>query len=624
MKILSKLRGACWPAGVLALLAFLSVGCSSPTPVGVSRLGVRRAYLQINESELNADRYSAYTQAVLHRYALESGAEKNPAQCVIDLHAIACRDERRDNLFALSEVCFGLGKSGRRYRVSGSRLTSKNFYGAAAAYAYFYLLGEGEEASPGPFDRRFRLACDIYNRSLSHALLERSGASFRGGDLPLPVGNLAITSGVCELSYPMSEYDRIDPSDEFLVRGLSVRNRTGGLGAPLVCSRKRPAGQPVGAVSSATLFVRFDGSFKDLGVRDCRTWLDIYSPLVHSSAEVGGRTVPLETDTTTQLAYLLDNPVLWRLGFEMFRLGEMPFPSDIYPVHPYQKGKIPVVLVHGTMSSPVWWAELINTLSADPVLRENIQVWLYLYDSGKPICISARNLRDSLERMIRRCDPEGQDPALKNMVAIGHSQGGLLVRLVTTDTDDAILRKATGKSLAELGVNKKDRALLERFAVFHAMPEIRRAVFISTPHRGSFLAGSMARKLTSAFIRLPKEAIKSWNDLVAVSERIKLPNLLKRNTPTSIDSMAPDNPFLEALVGLPFPPGVMAHSIIPVKKGESPPDGDDGVVKYTSAHLEGVASEFVVSDVHSCQGNPLVIEEVRRILLTHLRENKVQ
>jgi len=54
-------------------------------------------------------------------------------------------------------------------------------------------------------------------------------------------------------------------------------------------------------------------------------------------------------------------------------------------------------------------------------------------------------------------------------------------------------------------------------------------------------------------------------------------------------------------------------------KGNGPPElGNDGVVKYTSAHVEYVDSEFVVRSGHGCQGNPRTIEEVRRILLEHL------
>jgi hypothetical protein len=40
-------------------------------------------------------------------------------------------------------------------------------------------------------------------------------------------------------------------------------------------------------------------------------------------------------------------------------------------------------------------------------------------------------------------------------------------------------------------------------------------------------------------------------------------------------------------------------------------------VAYSSAHLEGMASELVVTSGHSVQQTPKAIEEVRRILLEH-------
>ena len=88
---------------------------------------------------------------------------------------------------------------------------------------------------------------------------------------------------------------------------------------------------------------------------------------------------------------------------------------------------------------------------------------------------------------------------------------------------------------------------------------------------------------------------------------------------TSLDGMSPDNPGLLALAEIPVRPPIQAHSIIAVKGDDVPPEGDDGVVKYTSAHLEGVESELVVRSGHSCQDKPKTIEEVRRILLVHLK-----
>jgi hypothetical protein len=50
---------------------------------------------------------------------------------------------------------------------------------------------------------------------------------------------------------------------------------------------------------------------------------------------------------------------------------------------------------------------------------------MYLYSSSQPIVISAAELRDAITNKIYELDPKGQDPALQQMVVIGHSQGGL-------------------------------------------------------------------------------------------------------------------------------------------------------------------------------------------------------
>jgi hypothetical protein len=83
--------------------------------------------------------------------------------------------------------------------------------------------------------------------------------------------------------------------------------------------------------------------------------------------------------------------------------------------------------------------------------------------------------------------------------------------------------------------------------------------------------------------------------------------------------MSPSHPFLVTLRAIPLADGVPAHSIIAVQ-GDGPiEEGDDGVVTYDSAHIEGVASELVVRSEHSVQGNPATIREIRRILLEHLK-----
>ena len=49
-------------------------------------------------------------------------------------------------------------------------------------------------------------------------------------------------------------------------------------------------------------------------------------------------------------------------------------------------------------------------------------------------------------------------------------------------------------------------------------------------------------------------------------------------------------------------------------------DSSDGVVPYSSAHLQGADSELVVSSGHSVQETPQAIIEIRRIMHLHLKE----
>jgi hypothetical protein len=82
--------------------------------------------------------------------------------------------------------------------------------------------------------------------------------------------------------------------------------------------------------------------------------------------------------------------------------------------------------------------------------------------------------------------------------------------------------------------------------------------------------------------------------------------------------MSPRHRFVRTLQEIPVAPSIKAHSIIAVSEGLEPiEDGDDGVVKYSSAHIDGVESELVVRSDHSTQGRPETIEEVRRILRLH-------
>ena len=103
-------------------------------------------------------------------------------------------------------------------------------------------------------------------------------------------------------------------------------------------------------------------------------------------------------------------------------------------MQPYRPGRIPVVFVHGTASSPARWAEMTNELMNDPVLGQRYQFWFFLYNTGNPVAYSAMGLREALQHVVADVNPNGTDPALRQMVVIGHSQGGLLTKMTVVNS----------------------------------------------------------------------------------------------------------------------------------------------------------------------------------------------
>ena len=171
---------------------------------------------------------------------------------------------------------------------------------------------------------------------------------------------------------------------------------------------------------------------------------------------MNGARVPLETDTTISTAYTLNQSFVWQLGMDQFLSAEEKIPTDVYLTQPYRPGRVPVVFVHGTFSSPVWWAEMANTLAADPLLRQRCQLWFFIYNSGNPTAYSAVRLREALQAKLKELDPEGRDAALQQMVVIGHSQGGLLTKLTATDTGDKLLQAVLKTNRTDgLGIPRK-------------------------------------------------------------------------------------------------------------------------------------------------------------------------
>jgi pimeloyl-ACP methyl ester carboxylesterase len=450
----------------------------------------------------------------------------------------------------------------------------------------------------------------------------------------LPFGTLDLALDESGLTWAGYGLEHFVSTTTLGVRGLRNRYRRPGIGAPLAASLaasptadKIVGAERIGARTKVpvTAFVRLENARAGLASGRIHGRLELYAADRASTVTVDGQEQPLEVDPTAALAYQLEHNPLYKLEITAFLrggfFGSQLLPRDrtqdgLYTLQPYQPGKFPVVLVHGTASSPTRWAELVNELGGDPRIRARYQIWLFLYDSGNPIGYSAGRLRAALTTAVAELDPAGTDAALRRMVVIGHSQGGLLTKLTAIDTGSRLWDRISDEPLDEADLEPETRALLRQSMFFTPLPFVSRVVFISTPHRGALLATGRIGAIAAALIRMPTNLLGQVA-LAATTTRDERLAAALRNPPTAVDNMNPRHPALRIVASIPVPPGTPAHSIIAVKGDGPPEDGNDGVVAYTSAHIDEAVSELVVRSSHSCQGKPETIEEVRRILLEH-------
>jgi pimeloyl-ACP methyl ester carboxylesterase len=274
---------------------------------------------------------------------------------------------------------------------------------------------------------------------------------------------------------------------------------------------------------------------------------------------------------------------------------------------------------------------MFNDLRAGPFIRQRFQFWGYFYPTGDSYFLTAADLRQRLTDLRTELDPEHKDPALDDMVCVGHSMGGLVSKLLTVDSGDSYWRLVSARPFESLKMEPGTRQELQQVFFFQPQPGIRRVIFIGTPHQGSSLSRIGVARLAEKIIRMPKALLQAGRDVAR--ENPNAPNLMAGKLCTSVNLLEPGSPALELLAAQSRPDRVHYHSII----GILPPDElwintitpvshhgkekSDGVVPYSSAHLDGVDSELVIPADHMhVHQHPLSTLEVRRILLEHLKQ----
>lgn len=371
-----------------------------------------------------------------------------------------------------------------------------------------------------------------------------------------------------------------------------------GIGLPVVgeISKKKsgdPNTPPAGhKVALTALVVPAKAGGYEVGLAD---------PTVLGKVTVDGVTLPLAMDLEAPIDSARSTGPRFRDGLRyLVRSDRFRAPSQLVFLQPYDPNKIPVVFVHGLLSTPTMWVPVIKQLTAVKEIRDRYQFWFFYYPTGQPVPASALQLRLALDAAVQHHRTK------KPIVLVGHSMGGILSRAQVSR-----VKEADALSVAPWLAKLPPGHMARHALIFEPRSDIGRIVFLHTPHRGSRLALTGLAGLGMQIIRLPSNLLNEMEEfakLIVPGGRGRLP--------TSIQGLSPKSPFLALLDK--HPPTVPHHTVLGDRGRRNSPRSSDGVVAYWSSHLDSAETEVIVPGGHGSFTHPEAIREIARIL----RENQ--
>lgn len=623
--------GTCaWIVRCVGVIGML--GLNACAMVGVSHVKTDDYVNQRRADVIGSNRLSDRTVQSLNVVALAvDSCQREFAGCTDTVaRSAGLTDEQR--LSALAELWLGRALGAERSRHAAAMDDAMlDAYLQAARYAYAYLFYTSRSPAERAFESRQGQVTGFYNlavqRVMSRLFLELprldphwTRATLAGWTVLRPHSDVRLAG---DTRVPTE----LIPAANLRFNGLRNVYRRDGFGSDFVAvapEEKADAAEPwrEPRYVPMTGALVFDGGTlaEVLATRQVRPL--VRSPYRDDSLAVGGQVVPLGANFTAPYGVWLA-----RSGFAsqsirslLGREGGIDTPRVLL-MQPYDPDRLTVVMLHGLASSPEAWINVANEVMGDEELRRNYQVWEVYYPTNLPVAVNLANIRKALDSTLKHYDPSGQARASRNIVLVGHSMGGVIARLLVSSSGDKLWSLIPLRANLSAAKRARFRERLSRYLQFVPMPQVDRAVFLASPHRGTPYAQHRLARWIGNLIRLPVTVLK---EMASVTELIKSDgdeggNAPLLRLPNSIDNLSDADPFIIAAANLPISPRVHYHTIVGVYKEKGPlQDSSDGLVPYKSAHLAGADSELVIPSWHSVQETPAAILELRRILRLHV------
>jgi pimeloyl-ACP methyl ester carboxylesterase len=543
-------------------------------------------------------RLSDTTREVISMLGLEQACRPRDVACAQEVldHAGTIRTGTR--LLAASEILY-------RHALTGNAQARASAAWQCVRHSHRYLHAPDLPGRRSALDARTQLVLRLHNACTSLLVKQR-----RSDDE-------ALRWDTDDRSFPRAFVERIDLATQVKMRGLRTRQIDDGIGVAAVAIGKTPrnVGSFPAQPFALAINVRYDtdASGKEI--------LVVTDASRRHQVDTAFGPIPLARDVSAAyaMAAVQFEKELSPWG-SLRRPADAPEISQVRLLSPIDPQKTPLLLIHGFGSSPATWANLANELLGDPDINEHYQVWLARYSTGLPILLNRRNLANSLQTFRANAFPEDPNRAT---VVVGHSMGGVLTRLLVTDPKDVLWNTVFTIAPETMTGSVEDLKATRELLLFQPVAGIDEVVFMAAPHGGTEKATGVAARFLRHLIAPPiaslnflAHLLKSNPDTVQSPIRAGL----ERGGPTSLDTLSPQQPLLQAERELPVIPGVAVHSIIGIKNPAAPERGD-GIVPLASARWP-VGSEDLVESGHDLQSRAGTILVLKRILLERLKREE--
>lgn len=517
-------------------------------------------------------------------------------------------------------------------------------------YSYAYLFKTKRKPIDRIFDNRQVQIRDFYNQAIAKLVtISAQRSSVKKATDSVKIGNSIYNINLDQYQLLKNkELDRFISSYNLSFSGLRTINRRDGFGSEFVAvfpaseekSNNKYILDPLNAsyqtsinpnihkarYLSATIVARpVKAESVDDIINSPNITVQVMDPYRTENVDIAGKSYPLAANFSAPYGlWLAENNLGAAAYLSLIDREERLTMPHLYMLEPYNPNKKVIVLVHGLASSPEAWIALTNDIMGDSILREHYQVWQVFYSTNMPILESRFQIYALLKQAFGGLNPN--DPADKDAVLIGHSMGGIISRLLVSNADisQSALSMMSPYQQAKL---KKHPIVSERLKI-QPITNFDRAVFMSSPNRGTDFADLWFTRAARKIIKLPGAFLGAVTDTIT-NQDIDAKDILTRIDKGLIQNGPSDlshkSKFMALTEDINPPKGFVFHSIIGNKTNSKDPDVmTDGIVPYKSAHLDGATSEVIIKGGHSIQETPEAVLELRRILRQHLVDHNIK